>query len=255
MLVAICAVASGCGLLHNRVMSAFKSPATLLLLHIAVLLVQPAHGEIVDRIVAVMDGGLSGESSTAGQIITWSAAYEEACYLALQSGAEPPHWPATQSAASDEIRGVVSRLIDQNLLLQALNRSPFAPSSETDVRSRTQGIAKRFPDPQSFRDALARYHLTEAALSRRLERESLIMAFVDSTLRPDVNISSDEIESYYQRTLVPELRLRGQAGEIPPVEEFRDRIQEILVQQEMDRRLEQWLGQLRRNARIELRLE
>ena len=236
-------------------MRAFKTVATLLLLLTTVTLAQPARGEIVDRIVAVMDAGMVGESSTAGQIITWSAAYEEACYLALQSGAEPPHWSATQSAGSDEIRGVVSRLIDQMLLLQALNRSPFAPSSETDLQSGTQEIEKRFPDPQSFRAALTRYHLTEAALSSRLERESLILAFVDSTLRPDVNVSSDQIESYYQLTLVPELRLRGQAGEIPPVEEVRGRIQEILIQQEMDRRLEQWLGQLRRSARIELRLE
>jgi len=241
-------------LLSPRKMPAPRISTILLPALMTVAMAQPSRAEIVDRIVAVISSAVSGGPPAAGQIITWSAAYEEACFLALQNGTEPPLWTTTQSASSNAINAVVSRMVDQTLLLQALSRSPFAPSTEADVQGRSQEIEKRFPDAQSFRAELARYHLTEAALTRRLSRESLIMAYVDSTLRPEVNISSDQIESYYHATFVPELLLRGQAGDVPSVDELRDRIKEILTQQEIDRRLEQWLTDLRRSAKIELRL-
>ncbi|MBI4478804.1 MAG: hypothetical protein HY651_02175 [Acidobacteria bacterium] len=223
------------------------------------LLAPAARGEIVDRIVAVVEPGMLGGPPTTGEIITWSAAYEQACYQAFQKGDPPPQWSAAQVPSSPGLRELLSRMIDERLLHQALNRSPFAPSGEGDFQGRMQAIADKYPDAETFRKELERYHLTEAALLRRLTRENLLMAFVDSTLRPDVRIASEEIESYYQSKLLPQLesaaRGAGPSASLPPLADVRPQIQEILTQQEIDRRLEQWLQQLRRAARIEFRLE
>jgi hypothetical protein len=70
---------------------------------------------------------------------------------------------------------------------------------------------------------------------------------------------SEQVENYYQSTFLPVYRSRAggrsEDAAVPALDEVREQILEILVEQETNQRLEQWLAQLRRNARIELRLE
>lgn len=218
----------------------------------------PARAEIVDRIVAFVDQPLLGSPAAAGQVITWSAAYEEACYEAFQNGSEPPQWSPVPSGDSPQLREVVTKLIDRVLLEQALKHSPFSPSAKDNVSERIQEIADRYPDAAEFQRALKRYHLTEENLADRLRRESQLMAFVDFSLRPDVRMSAEQIENYYETVLVPGLENNakgaGPTANIPPLDDVREQIQEILTQQEINHRLEQWLRQLRSRAKIEWRL-
>jgi hypothetical protein len=197
-----------------------------------------------------------------GQIITWSAAYEEARYQALQAGEEPPEWPsATES--NPRLRQVIERMVDQLLLEQALNRSPIAPSDNEDVSDRMQEFMSRYPDPQEFEKELARYGLSERSLTNRLKREKQLMDFIEFSLRPDVRVTDEQVEEYYRSVLLPQLErdrdaMRSTAGAAksePALDEVRGQIEEILTQQEIDRGLELWLQQLRRNARISLRFE
>lgn len=216
-----------------------------------------ARGEIVDRIVAVVDQTLLGSPATAGQIVTWSAAYEEACYHALLTGADPPQDVPAQPL-SGPLREAVSRIIDQKLLEQAMLRSPFAPSGDDDATGRLAAIRNRYPDIERFQQALRRYRLTEEELAARLRRESQLMAFVTATLRPDVRVTAEQVENYYQSTFLPAYRNRADSGgglAVPPLDEVREQILEVLIEQETNQRLEQWLTQLRRSARIELRWE
>ena len=237
-------------------MKVAKAVASVLVLLSMVVAARPVRGEIVDRIVAVVNQSLLGSPAAAGEIITWSAAYEEACYQAFQEGAEPPQWSPAASGNSPQLHEVVAKMIDQLLLEQALNHSPFAPSGDEDVSERIQEIADRYPDAQTFTSELKRYHLTETTLAERLRRESLTMAFVDSTLRLDVRVTTEQVGSYYETVLIPQLqsnaRGAGPAANIPPLDEVREQIQEILTQQEIDLRLELWLQQLRRNAKVGL---
>ena len=224
-----------------------------------IVIAHSARGEVVDRIVAVVDQTLLGAPVPAGQIITWSAAYEEARYQAFQTGSAPPQWSPDTSAGSPQLREVVADMIDQLLLEQALEHSPLAPPDDENISERMQAFKGRYTDAGTFQSELARYRLSETALASRLRRENQLMDFVDFTLRPDVRLSTEQIERYYESVLLPRLegaaRGAGPAPSIPPLDEVRDQIQEILTQQEIDRRLEQWLQQLRRSARIGLRLQ
>ena len=150
-------------------------------------------------------------------------------------------------------------MIDQLLLEQALNHSPIAPSPDEDVSDRIREIASQYPDVRTFRSELARYQLSERSLANRLRREKQLMEFVEFTLRPDVRVPPDQIEGYYETVLLPQLE-RDSGGadssvDPPPLDDVREQIQEILTQQEIDRRLELWLQQMRRTASIGLRLE
>lgn len=215
----------------------------------------PGRGEIVDRILAVV-----GNGGASARVITWSAAYEEANYQAFRKGEEPPEWTASDPSGPNGAKEILQNMIDQALIEQALESSPFSPSGEEGIEDPMQLLEKQYPSPEAFRIALGRYHLSESGLAERLRRESLLAQFVDATLRPQAHVTPEQVENYYRNTFVPELGRAGgpaaggasQEAAIPPLEEVRGRIEEILTEQQMDRLLEQWLAELRRRAKIEI---
>jgi hypothetical protein len=223
------------------------------------LVARTARSEIVDRIVAVVHQSMLGAPAAAGKIITWSAAYEEARYRAFQTGKEPPLWSTASLNGSPQLRETVSQLVDQLLLEMELEHSPIAPSADEDVSDRMQEIANRYQDPETFRGELARYDLSEGWLTNRLRREKQLMEFVEFTLRPDVRLTEEQIVKYYESTLLPQLARNTQVTDPatgpPSIGEVREQIQEILIQQEIDGRLEEWLLRLRSSARISIRLQ
>ena len=209
---------------------------TLLLLY---LLVLPARAEIVDRLVAVI----------GSRVITWSDVLAEANYQAFLQAQEPP---GPDALAQKETREpILARLLDQRLLEQELNVFPFPPVDEDEMQRRVAEVRQRFPSPEAYRQALARYGFTATDLLERLKRETHLMAFVERRLRPQVRLDSAETERYYQEILVPELRGKGQTA-IPPLAEVREQIEEVLAEQQMNRRLEQWLRDLRARLGVKI---
>src|SRR5690349_2856853 len=71
-----------------------------------------ARAEIVDRIVAVVDG----------RVIAWSAAMAEANYEAFRNGEEP-----VKSLDGEALAMIVSQMIEQTLLEKEMDRSLFSP--------------------------------------------------------------------------------------------------------------------------------
>ena len=216
----------------------------------------PLPAEIVDRVVAVV----------GNQMISWSDLLAEADYQAFLAG-HPPMEPmesarkeslgqeslGQESLGQESLRQVLSRLIDQVLLEQSHDTFPFSPPENGEIQERLEEIQKRFPDPEAYRKALAQHKLTEAVLVRRLEREANLMAFVEYRLRPQVSLDLAQVERYYNETLVPELR-RQEQTEAPALSEVRESIEEILVQQEISRRLEEWLRELRERVAVKILL-
>ena len=217
----------------------------------------PLPAEIVDRVVAAV----------GNRMISWSDLLAEADYQAFLAGQLPqepkePQEPMEsdrkeslrqESLRQESLRPVLSRLIDQVLLEQSRDTFPFSPPENGETQGRLEEILKRFADPEAYRKALAQHKLTEAELVRRLEREANLMAFVEYRLRPQVSLDPAQVERYYNETLVPELRRQGQA-EAPALSEVRESIEEILVQQEISRRLEEWLRELRERVAVKILL-
>ena len=74
------------------------------------------------------------------------------------------------------------------------------------------------------------------------------MNFVEVRLRPNVHVQPDEVESYYQNQLLPDMQKTG--GVAVTLTEVGPRIRELLVQQRMDELLDPWLHNLRQQAEI-----
>jgi hypothetical protein len=195
----------------------------------------------VDRILA----------AAGDRVITWSEALEEAMYHAFLDDQEPPVWSPQDPAAAPEWRSTVSRMADQALLEREQTLVPFSFDDDAEVQRRLDEIRRRFPDGAAYGTALARYGLTEEKLRRRLAREVRLLQFVDYSLRPQAQISGERVETYYNQTFLPQWRQQQEAREAPPLSDVRERIVEILVQQEINRRFDDWLQELRRRAKIQ----
>jgi len=215
-------------------MSAGITTRTLFLLFLLPMLLR---GEIVDRLVAVV----------GNRILTWSDVASEARYQAFLNGEEPPNIRLPQG--KQLLQPVLERLIDQLLLKEARATFPFSPPQNGQTERRLAEIRDLYSNGDAFQKMLAKCGLTEADLIARLSEEEQVMAFIEYRLRPQIQISPAEIAAYYNNTLQPELRRKGQT-EMPPLAEVQEAIAQILVQQEMDHRLEQWLQELRGRTEI-----
>lgn len=195
----------------------------------------PAYsGETIDRIVATVNGHAILQSD-------WD---EAVCYEALAEGrALEQITPAGRKASLD-------RLIDQELLREQA-REAERQTNPNEVQKRIQEIRSRYPGAESeagWRAVVGRYHLSPRQLENRIGVQLEVMRLVDARLRPTIQIDSRSIESYYQQTLVPQLRQAG-VKEVP-LAEVTPKIKELLTQEKMDQLLVAWLRDLRAESRI-----
>jgi hypothetical protein len=123
-------------------------------LHLCILAfgsAMPVHGEIIDRVLAVVGGSLITLSDV-------NAAHD----LGLVQPRE----------SSDPIRDVLSQLIDRELQLAEVDRYAPPEPSTADVDREVQTVQSRFPSPGAFEEVLARSGIDLAHL-RETMRENL----------------------------------------------------------------------------------
>lgn len=116
----------------------------------AVLATRPAAAEIIDRVLAVVDGVVITESDVAAMSSFGLAAVE----------------------SGDPAASALSQAIDRQLILAEVERyAPPDPSPEA-VAARVQQIRRRFPSAAAFEAALRRVGLDDARLEQ-LARDQL----------------------------------------------------------------------------------
>jgi hypothetical protein len=198
----------------------------------------PVSAEVIDGIVATVNGAAI-LSSDVDQAIR--------CENLLEG--RPPAEP-TPEQRRDELQ----RLIDQELLRQQMGKAFPAPRPE-EVAERIRQVRAQIPGAgtdDGWRAALARYRLTEAAVSERLAAQMQITRFIELRLQPDVAVDPASVQAYYHDKLLPELRQRGVKSE-PPLDEVSPGIEQVLRQERVDEMLASWLRELRQQGRINMK--
>jgi peptidyl-prolyl cis-trans isomerase SurA len=196
-----------------------------------------ASGEVIDRIIATVNG----------RIILQSDWDEALCYEALLSNR------ALTQFSDDERRSVLDRLIDQELLREQMKSSDFRHANDAEVAARLAEARKLYPEsaaPESWQSLLARYHLSEKDLLGHIRQQIDLMRLVDARLRPAVEIDSKSVEAYYRDQFVPKLKQSG-ASEVP-LAEVSAKIRELLTEQKVDELLVSWLHTLRSEGQVHL---
>ena len=192
--------------------------------------------EIVDRMVAAVNR----------QVILQSDVDQTARVELLLDGK-----PLNQLTAQN-MSAVLDRLIDQALLQEQIvttaQLDPTRQELEARVREVRTQIAGVTTDDQ-WQAVLAQYGVTQQDVEQQLVRQIRLLRFVDLRFRGLVRVDRTAITTYYQDSLLPELRKQGAA--VPPLGDVSEKIRQILVEQRIDGLLNTWLQTLRSQAHIE----
>jgi len=205
-----------------------------LLLFISIVVSVAYAGDVVDRIVATVNGHVILQSD-------WDDAVR---FEAFMEGR-----PLGQVTDQDRGRDL-DRLIDQELLREQAQGvdAPQPPAEELRQRIVDLKTEHSCSTPEAWRATLVRYGLDENEVETRVAREIATLRQVEARLRPTVQIDPQTIESYYRDEFLPKLRNSG-AKEIP-LAAVAGKIREILTEQKVSKLLSSWLQSLRAESKI-----
>jgi len=156
--------------------------------------------------------------------------------------------PNPGEAAEAFRRRVLDGLVEERLRFHEIDRFGFEQVPVDDIESKVAKIRARFPDEAAFQKALKEVGLDGKKLRQLVARQLLVLTYVDERLGPRVFVSLDDINRYYRDVLTPEMKRRGQP--VPPVEDVREDIREVLKQQKLTQEIEKWTQELRQRADV-----
>jgi parvulin-like peptidyl-prolyl isomerase len=145
-------------------------------------------------------------------------------------------------------RRVVNSLIEERLRFHEIDRYGFEQVPVEEIEENVAKIRAQFPDEAAFKKALQDVGLDSKGLRQLVARQLLVLAYVDERLGARVFVGLDDISKYYRTVLTPEMQKRGQP--VPPLDDVREDIREVLKQQRMNQELAKWTDELRAAADI-----
>jgi len=193
----------------------------------------------LDRVVAVVNGDLILENDLDEE--TRMAAFQPV---------------GGQTAATRE--ELIERLIDRALILQQIKLQPEASVTDAQVDAELRVLRQNIPECVQYNcvtDAgwgkfVAAQGFTVDELRERWRQRMEVLRFVEARFRMGIRISQAEMDAYYTTTLVPAYV----AEKVSPPSEaaITDRIQEILLQQQVNKLLDDWLTSLRAQGSVRI---
>ncbi len=197
-----------------------------------------ARGEIIDRVAVTVDRVVITESDLVTHLRV----------AAFLNGEPLRITPEAMRKAADQ-------MVEQVLVRREMEISRYPAPSPKDVEPLLDSVLKqRGLERTKLKDALAAYRLSEQDLRESLLLQLTLLRFVEYRFRPGVAVSDDEIEAYYRNEFLPDWE-RSNDTPAPALEDVRDKIEEILVEQHVEAALNRWLEQAKKQAHIEYRNE
>ena len=156
-------------------------------------------------------------------------------------------------------QGALDQLISRALIEQQISQedAEAAVPSQKDMDARLEDLRKQLPacvhencaSDAGWKAFLTAHGLTPARVDAYLTYRVEILRFIETRFRPSIRIAEPEIENYYRNTLLPQYA-PGEA--VPTLEQVSARIEEILLQQQVNILFDQWLTNLRRQGDVEV---
>jgi peptidyl-prolyl cis-trans isomerase SurA len=168
---------------------------------------------------------------------------------------DPNNVPQVELTRQQALDQLISRtLIEQQIRQQDVQA--IAPSQE-EVNARLHEIRTELPicvrqncaSDAGWKAFLVAHGLTEARVEAYLRYRLEILRFIEQRFRQGIQISPQQIDLYYRETLLPQYA----SGETAPsLDQVAPRIQEILLQQQVNVLFDNWLTNLRQQGGVEV---
>ena len=156
-------------------------------------------------------------------------------------------------------RRALQQLISRGLIQQQIREEDAEASNpqEAEVQARVGELRREFPacvrencaSEAGWNSFLLKNGLTRDRLEAYMRLRLEILRFIETRFRQGIRISQQEIEAYYRNTLLPQYK---PGSKIPPLETVSARIEEILLQQQVNALFSAWLENLRKQGDVEI---
>jgi peptidyl-prolyl cis-trans isomerase SurA len=152
----------------------------------------------------------------------------------------------------------IQRLIDRTLILQQAQLEPEGEVSDQDLDAQIATLRKDIPACKQYHcetDAgwqkyLGDHGFTAAEFRDRWRKRMRLLKFIEVRFRNGISISDKEIKAFYDNTMLPEYAKRNVTP--PPLDTVSQRIEEVLLQQQVGSLLQDWLKSLRAQGSVRM---
>jgi hypothetical protein len=202
---------------------------------------QSSHAVVLDRVVAVVNN----------QAILASDLDEEMRLTVLD--------PGRAGLGVLTPRRALEQLISRALIQQQIRQedAQAAEPLQAEVDARLAEIRKEVPaclrqncaSDEGWKAFLAAHGLAQKRVEVYLRNRLQILRFIELRFRQGILISPEEIQTYYRETLLPQYA-PGEA--VPLLDKVSPRIEEILLEQQVNVLFDDWLRNLRKQGGVEV---
>ena len=196
--------------------------------------------KVLDRVIAVVNNRVILESDLE---------------MEMRIGRLLPIGDGHESSPEQSLDRLTTRaLIEQQVLQEDPHGLEVVPKELEDglAELRQNLPACKHADCTSvagWRGYLATLELTPEGVAAYWANRMAMLRFIERRFRAGIRISPQEIQKYYRETLVPRY---ARADEAPPLERIAPRIEEILLQQQVNTLMNDWLKSLQDQGQVEI---
>jgi peptidyl-prolyl cis-trans isomerase SurA len=195
-------------------------------------------GEEIDRLVAIVNG----------ELILDSDVNQEQRFTKLL--------PYSVVGVVESRDRAVERLINRDLILQQVQLQPGADVSLDAAQKDLDKLRSTIPQCKQYHcetaagwdKFLATEGFTPESLTSLWRLRMEVLAFIEQRFRMGITISPQEIQTYYEKTMLPEYTAMHATP--PPISAISKRISEVLLQQQVSKLLDDWLQSLRAQGSV-----
>lgn len=192
-----------------------------------------AQGEIIDRIAV----------SVGNSVVTTSDLDREIRVTAFLNRMPPDFGAANR-------RATASRMVDQNLIRRELELSRYpAPKPAAAEKELNEFQKEYFHTEMDFQNGLRQAGVSQQEVQDELLWQLTLLRFIEVRFQPGVEVSEQDIESYFEKTVKPAAEAAN-PGKPIRLADYHDQIEETLTGQRSDQELNQWLEATRQRTDI-----
>lgn len=201
----------------------------------------PDSSRVLDRIVAVVNNQAILESDVDLEI-----------RLSVLDASRGGTGALTPAHALDQLisRELVQQQIGQENAQAAEISDEKVKSVTGDLRSELPAcVHEKCASDAGWAAYLAAHGLTVARVDAYIRYREQMLVFIEQRFRQGIRVTPAEIEAYYHSTLLPQYAAGAQP---PPLDKVSHRIQEILLEQQVNAMFDEWLRNLRKQGDVEI---
>jgi hypothetical protein len=157
--------------------------------------------------------------------------------------------PTSKEAAEQVKKQTLDSLVGQTLLLQEANKKGYKASDE-DIKKQLDETKKQFKTEKEFEAALKKSGMDMKTLEAQIADDIKFRQYVEKEV-PAGEISDEEIQKTYDQ-YAEQGKSSGQ--EVPKLKEVKPQIEQSLQQQKQQEQLAQKVEELKKNAKINLKI-